>query len=80
VRAVDERNVLISQNAKLRKATRTKEIKRLSPSLSTDERVARLVEIGRKRGAAVLREEIVTHERKVADLHEALLRLDTEES
>jgi hypothetical protein len=66
-------------NEQLRtKAPRTREVKHLSVGKPREERIAILVDIGRKRGTGVLLTEIETHERKIADLREAVRQLTEE--
>jgi hypothetical protein len=60
------------------KAPRTREVKHLSAAKPREERIAILVDIGRKRGTGVLLTEIETHERKIADLREAVKQLTDE--
>jgi hypothetical protein len=60
-------------NEQLRaKAPRAKQVKRISPKLTHDARVARLVDAARARGVGILTTEIETHERKIGELREAL--------
>jgi hypothetical protein len=61
-------------NEQLRaKAPRAKQVKKISPKLTSEARVARLAAVARERGAGFILTEIETHEQKIAELRKALV-------
>jgi hypothetical protein len=61
-------------NEQLRaKAPRAKQVKKISPKLTSEARVARLAAVARERGVGFILTEIETHEQKIGELRKALV-------